>query len=84
MIWRKIIFLIHLSLSSAAQLSLESNYFGFSKALSPKTDVSKNKKAEDPKNKGRNRERYQGRKSAAGVPEGQISKAWVSIRRKII
>lgn len=38
-------------LSSATQLSLESNYFGFSKAVSPKRSLSGNKKAEHPKTK---------------------------------
>lgn len=40
---------VNLSLSSTTQLSLEFNYFGFSKALSPKRSLSKNKKAEHPK-----------------------------------
>lgn len=44
MIQRKIILSVHLSLSSAAQLSLESNYFGFSKAISPKRSRSNKKK----------------------------------------
>lgn len=42
---------VHLHLSSVTQLSLESNYFGFSKALSPKRSISENKKAEYSKTK---------------------------------
>ena len=51
MIWRKIILSVCLNLISATQLSLEPNYSGFSKALSPRRYLSEGKKAELPKTK---------------------------------
>lgn len=48
MMWRNIILSVNLSLSSTTQLSLEFNYFGFSKAVSPQRSLSKGEKAEHP------------------------------------
>ena len=82
MIWRKIIFSIHLS--PALQLSSPwSPIILVSPKLSLQRGISKEQESRAPKKQSRSREGYQGRKSAAGVPEGQIAKAWMSTRRKI-
>lgn len=81
MIWRKIILSFHLSLNLAVQLSLESNYLGFSKAISPRRSLSNNRK-EGPQKTRVDGESIMGDNRLRG-PQRRllIATVWMSARR---